>query len=48
MNKKSSKKRRCNELNITIDVDYVEDHMDFLEILEFVEFVWENMLENEK
>jgi hypothetical protein len=26
----------------------VEDHMDFLEILEFVEFVWENMLENEK
>jgi len=48
MNKSSSKKKKLNEQNITIDVDYVEDHMDFLEILEFVEFVWENMLENEK
>ncbi|OQB41765.1 MAG: hypothetical protein BWY04_00657 [candidate division CPR1 bacterium ADurb.Bin160] len=39
MNKSSSKKKKLNEQNITIDVDYVEDHMDFLEILEFVEFV---------
>jgi len=30
---------------IIIDVDYVEDLRHMWEILEFVEYVWENMLE---
>ncbi len=36
------------EWNTTIDVGYVVDQDDLSEILVYVEYVWENMLENEK
>ena len=48
MNKSSSKRKKWNELNITTDVGCVVDLDDLSETLEYVEYVWENMLENEK
>ncbi len=48
MNKNSLIKKIWKEWNITIDVDCAEDLNDFLEILGYVEFVSENMLESER
>lgn len=48
MNLDSLNERHLSSLlNIIIDAEYAVDQNHILEILVVVEFVWENMLENE-